>query len=228
LLIRDVSIARAVLDGRGSVPSGWRVAGEAPLARQDAADGKADPAGTEAFVRCMRLTSAQASDVTRDADQVLNMGGPPLASDGASPQSPAATMTRWVDMVGTLAEARRDWAIYASPRFGECAPDLFFHRAAEDGSRSSGSGVGVTRSFLVLPDGARGIEMRLGGGAGDAGFVIGLATIGTVQASAVLDTPSQAAQPGSAQAVGNPSRLVSEVLAGMVERAVAAGVHPGI
>lgn len=226
-LVRDVAVARSVLEGTGSVPPGWASVGTPPPARRDVADGKADPAGAGEFVRCMGLGPGAAGDVLRDADQVLNMGGSPLALAATAGGDPQATMSRWVDMVASRQDATRDWEIYASARFGACAGYIFAPRRESSatrgargspaGARSALSATSVTRSFLSLPDGARGVVLRPYPYAArdGAGFLIGLATVGRVQASVVLDGAGS-------------ERLVSEVLAGMVGRAVAVGVRPGL
>lgn len=228
---RDVAIARAVLEGSGSVPPGWSVAGPPPPASQDVADGNAEPVGAKSFVACMGLDGAQAADVMHNADQVLNRSGPPLSLDSPGTSGPVATMSRWVDMVASRADAKRDWGIYASLRFPGCAYHLFGSRQARIGKVSRQSGLRaqagasravLTRRFSSLPDRARGLEVELGGARGRASFVVGLATVGRVQASAVVDF----AEPGVAGAE-NPYSLVAAVLEGMVERAVAAGVRPG-
>ncbi len=244
-LLHDIALARAVLEGPGSVPPGWEQAGTAPPARQDVADGKADPTGARDFVRCMGLGAQTADDVMRNADQVLNMGGAPLVARSDASVAPEATMSRWVDMVASRQDASRDWGVYASARFSACAGYIFAPSHGRSAPRGTGGSPAVTRSapptsvartILSLPEGARGVLLRPYISPGGGGFFMGLATVGRVQVSVVLDdtagAPGAAGGPGGQVLVPaspeSSEKLVRDVLTGMVERAVGAGSGPGI
>ncbi len=118
----DLVLASAGNMVLSDLPVGWSQTRNPPKPSSDIPFGIVDPKGANQFSSCMSLSSSQKVRITKNSDQVLNVGSPifsPLTSEDQ------VSISSWIDMVKSSGDARSDLAVSTSPKVNKCAAPLY-------------------------------------------------------------------------------------------------------